>query len=169
MHIRILNQVTSPTWAQLCDQVLAKGMATGAVLETTQPHRAHQVGIDSELAALEPRKIGEVILIRVAISRHAHDLGVTVKQVEAEIVRDGSVQKRERIGVVEFLDLVDAAVFTIAQEHRRILAAHIDGEDRSLIAIATHVIRIAGMRKLMLHGHELDLVPGNHQLVEQPL
>jgi hypothetical protein len=137
------------------------------VLEAAQSDSADQLGIELEVLAVAVHQRTQIVFFRIAVGGHAHHLGIAVKHVEAQVVGDGAIHAGQGIRIVEFLDAGDAALLAIAQKHRGIFALHVDGEDGGFVFEAAHVIGAAGVGQLVLHRHELHLVPGNPQLLHE--
>lgn len=49
------------------------------------------LGVDHQLAVLEAGQTGEVILVGVAIGRHAHDLEFAIEHLETEELGDRAI------------------------------------------------------------------------------
>jgi hypothetical protein len=118
--------------AQPFDQLGREVVALALFLVAAETDDVGVVGVDDQFAVLEFRQAREVVLVRVAVGRHAHDLVFAVEHLEAEVFGDRAVEAAERIRVVELLDLVDLAVLAVAEEGGGVLALAVDAEDRGL-------------------------------------
>jgi hypothetical protein len=158
VDVGVVGDVALAPRAEPVDQLRREVVALARLLVAAQADHVGVVGVDDELAVLEFRQAREVVLVRVAVGRHAHHLVFTVEHLEAEVLGDGAVEAAERIGIVELLDLVDAAVLAPAEEGRRVLALAVDAEDRGLLREAGAVVGAGGMGQVVLDRHEVDLV-----------
>ena len=86
-------------------------------------------GVDHQFTVLEAGQAREVVFAGIAIRRHAHDLELAIKHLETEELGNGTVQATQRVRVEEFLDLVDLAVFAVAEEGGGVLAFTVNAED----------------------------------------
>ena len=168
VHVRVLNQIARTARPQQLDQLLAEEVPAVLVLEATQPHGPDQCRIELETLAVAVHQRTQVVLLRIAMGGHAHHFGVSVEHVEAQVVGDGAIHAGQGIRVVEFLHTGDAPLLSVAQKHRGIFALHVDGEDGGFVFESAHVVGAAGMGQLMLHRHELHLVPGNPEFFHEP-
>ena len=97
--------------------------------------------------------------VGVSVRRHAHHLVFAVEHLEAEVLRHRAVHTRNRIGIVQFLDLVDSSAFAVAEERRRVLAFAVDAENRRAFLETRQVICARCVCEVMLYRHELGLDP----------
>lgn len=100
---------------------------------TTQADDVGVFGVDHQFAVFKGGQAGEIVFGRVAVRCHAHDFEFAVEHLEAEEFGDRAIQATEGIRIEEFLDLVDLAVFAIAEEGSGVLTLAVDPEDRGFL------------------------------------
>src|SRR5690606_23311989 len=122
-----------------------------------------------QLAVLELGQAREIVLGGVAVGRHAHDLELAIKHVEAQILGNGTIQATEGVRIVEFLDLVDLAVLAIAEEGGGVFTLAINTEDGGLFLETGAVVGTGGVREVVLDGLDLHLLQIETELLQTPL
>ncbi len=168
MNIRVVGDIAFALGSQPLDQLGREVIALALLLVATEADDVGVFGIDGQLAVLEGRQAREIVLGRVTVRRHAHDLELAIEHLEAEVFGDRAIQSAQGVRVVEFLDLVDLAVLTPAEEGGGVLAFAIDAENRGFLGEAGAVIGAGGMSQVMLDRLDLDLLQVEAQLLETP-
>ncbi len=169
MDVRVVGDIAFALGPEPVDQLGREVITLAVFLVAPETDDVGVVGVDGQLAVLEFGQTGEIVFGRVAIGRHAHDLELAVEHLEAEVFGDRTVQAAQRIRVVEFLDLVDLAVLTPAEEGSGVFALAVDTEDGGLLGETGAMVGTGGVGQMMLDRLQLDLLQVEAELLQAPL
>ena len=171
IHIGIVDLVALPRRPQPLHQLGAEVVTLAlGVLPAAQPHHVHIAGVDPEIAPVEVDQPAQIEAPGIAVGGHSHHLELAVEHLEAEIFGDGAIEPAQGVGIVELLDLVDAAVLAPAEEGGGVLALAVDAEDGGLLRKAAQMVGAGSVGQMVLH----HLQPGvadaqiGHQLLHPP-
>ncbi|RMS21444.1 hypothetical protein ALP71_05819 [Pseudomonas coronafaciens pv. garcae] len=168
VDIRLISHIADTLGAKPFDQLRREVEALAVLFIATQADDVGQFGIDDQLAVFEGSQTREVVLAGIAIRRHAHHLEFAVEHFETEKFGDRAVQPAQRIRVEEFLDLVDLAVFAVAEEGRGVFTLAIDAHDRGFLGKTGAVVSAGGVGQVVFDRLDLDLFRIETQLLQAP-
>ncbi len=168
VNVGFIGHVANAFRAEPFDQLRREIEALAVLFIATQADDVGQLGIDDQLAILEGRQTRKVVFAGIAVRRHAHDLEFAVEHLETEELGNRAVQAAQRVRIEEFLDLVDLAVFAIAEEGRGVLTLAVDAHDRGFLGETGAMVGAGSVGQVVLDRLDLDLLRIEAQLLEAP-
>jgi len=132
VDVRRLDGIVGAARPEPIDQLRAEIETDAVFLVAPQADGVDVARIDAQVAAAPAEQRRQVVLRAVAVRRHPHHFVFAVEHLEAEIFSHRAVHARDRVGIVELGDLVDAAALAPTEKRRRVLAFAVDAEDRGL-------------------------------------
>ena len=145
VDVGIVDFIACALRAEPLDELRAEVVTFAILFVAAAADDIDEVRVDLEVAVAVFDQAREVVFLRITIRCHAHDLELAVEHIKAEEFGECAVHAAERVGVVEFFDLMDFAVFGVAKEGGGVFAFAVDAEDRGLFGEAAQVIGTTGV------------------------
>ncbi len=168
VDVRLVGDVAFALGTQPLDEFWREVETLALLFVATQADDVGVIGVDHQLAVFKTGQAREIVFAGIAVRRHAHDLELAVEHLEAEELGDRAIEAAQGVRVEEFLDLVDLAVFAVAEEGGGVLTLAVDPEDRGLLLEARAVVGTGGVGQVVLHRLDLDLFRVEAQLLQAP-
>ena len=145
VDVRIIDFIACALRAEPLDEFRTEVVTFAVFFVAAAADHVDEVSVDLEVAVAVFDQAREVVFLRITIRCHAHDLELAVEHIKAEEFSECAVHAAERVGVVEFFDLMDFSVFGVAKKSGGVFAFAVDAEDRGLFGEAAQVIGTTGV------------------------